>query len=95
MSGCFDPRLGPSDQRRRVDRSAVNTASSEIGCQCETAKAVARICHPMPILTAMTDEYRELDAQWRRVFRQPLPMLGAPDVARAILAQHTSRKTAP
>ena len=47
----------------------------------------------MAPMTGMTDEDRELDAQWRLVFQQPLPMLGAPDVARAILAQHTSCKT--
>ena len=30
----------------------------------------------------------ELDARWRAAFGQPLPMLGAPDVARAILREH-------
>lgn len=47
----------------------------------------------MAVLTVMTEEDRELDVLWRQVFRQPLPMLGAPGVARAILAQHTSGET--
>lgn len=39
-------------------------------------------------MTPLTPEDRELDRLWRLMFNQPLPMLGAPDVARAILAQH-------
>ena len=30
----------------------------------------------------------ELDVVWRAVFGQPLPMLGAPEIAKAILAEH-------
>ncbi|ADL00774.1 hypothetical protein [Brevundimonas subvibrioides] len=33
-----------------------------------------------------TDE--ELDVLWRAVFGQPLPVLGAPKIAGAILARH-------
>lgn len=39
-------------------------------------------------MTALTPEDRELDRLWRLAFKQPLPMLGAPDAARSILAQH-------
>lgn len=30
----------------------------------------------------------ELDVLWRAAFGQPLPMLGAPEIARKILADH-------
>ncbi|ADL01324.1 DNA methylase [Brevundimonas subvibrioides] len=33
----------------------------------------------------------ELDAMWRKVFGQPLPMLGAPEIARKILADHVAK----
>ena len=33
----------------------------------------------------MTDEDRELDILWRQMFGQPLPILGAADVARQVL----------
>lgn len=30
----------------------------------------------------------ELDARWRAAFNEPLPMLGSPEIARAILDAH-------
>jgi hypothetical protein len=36
----------------------------------------------------ISDEDKELDALWRELFGQPLPMLGAPELARSIIAQH-------
>ena len=33
----------------------------------------------------------ELDRLWRRAFKQPLPMLGAPDIAREILNEHLGK----
>lgn len=33
----------------------------------------------------------ELDRLWREVFKQPLPMLGAPDIARTILNEHMAK----
>jgi len=33
----------------------------------------------------MTDEDRELNILWRQMFGQPLPILGAADVARQVL----------
>nr|MBB5292260.1 hypothetical protein [Brevundimonas basaltis] len=35
----------------------------------------------------MTDEDRELDALWRERFGEPLPILGAADIVRAVLAR--------
>ena len=35
----------------------------------------------------------ELDVLWRAVFGQPLPMLGAPEIAEAILADHLAQPT--
>ncbi|CAN5288373.1 hypothetical protein BH10PSE1_BH10PSE1_25100 [soil metagenome] len=35
-----------------------------------------------------SNEDLELDQLWREMFGQPLPMLGAPEVVRAILAEH-------
>lgn len=41
----------------------------------------------------MSSEDAKLDVLWRQVFGGPLPMLGAPDIAKAILKEHaeTSR----
>lgn len=36
----------------------------------------------------LTDEDFELDRQWREVFGQPLPVLGAAKIARTVLAQY-------
>ena len=36
----------------------------------------------------LSDTDAALDAEWRQAFGQPLPMLGAPDIARQILDQH-------
>ena len=33
----------------------------------------------------------ELDTLWRKVFGQPLPVVGAPDVARRIIREHLAR----
>ena len=41
-------------------------------------------------MKGMTDDDIAIDVQWRQVFKQPLPMLGAPDAARAILARYTA-----
>lgn len=38
-----------------------------------------------------TEEEIELDKLWRETFKQPLPMLGAPDIARAILNEHRDK----
>lgn len=54
-----------------------------------TALPGGRICR-MPELSP---EDAELDALWREVFGQPLPMLGAPEIARKILADHMARAT--
>jgi len=35
-----------------------------------------------------TDGDIELDRQWREAFGEPLPMLGAPDIARALIEMH-------
>lgn len=43
-------------------------------------------------MNPMTAEGRELDVLWRQTFKQPLPMLGAPEVARAILDRHIQTK---
>jgi len=42
-------------------------------------------------MTTPSPEDIELDRLWRQVFNQPLPMLGAGDVARAILAKHLAK----
>lgn len=42
-------------------------------------------------MTVMSAEDEMLDALWREAFGQPLPMLGAPDIARRILAEHRSK----
>lgn len=42
----------------------------------------------------LSDEDAHLDEQWRLVFGQPLPMLGAPDIARQILNEHIARQEA-
>ena len=39
----------------------------------------------------MTDEDRELDALWRDRFGEPLPILGAGDFVRVVLANHQAR----
>jgi hypothetical protein len=39
-------------------------------------------------MTALTDEDTELDQQWREAFGQPLPMLGAANIARKVLQQY-------
>lgn len=39
----------------------------------------------------LSPEDAELDALWRKVFGQPLPMLGAPKIARKILEDHLKR----
>lgn len=39
-------------------------------------------------MTGLSPEDAELDALWREVFGQPLPMLGSPEIARKILADH-------
>ena len=44
-------------------------------------------------MTATTDEDIELDRQWREVFGQPLPMLGAAKIARMVLRQHQDRSS--
>ena len=36
-------------------------------------------------MTPESEEEIELDRLWREAFGQPLPLLGAPDIARAIL----------
>ena len=36
----------------------------------------------------MTDEDRELDALWRARFGEPMPILGAADIVRALLGLH-------
>lgn len=38
-----------------------------------------------------SEEEIELDRLSRKAFNQPLPMLGAPDIARAILNEHLNR----
>ena len=38
-----------------------------------------------------SEEEIELDRRWREAFNQPLPMLGAPDIARAILDEHMAK----
>jgi hypothetical protein len=42
----------------------------------------------------MTDEERELDALWRERFGEPLPILGAADFVRAVLAEPSEPKAA-
>ena len=37
------------------------------------------------MLSSMTDEDRALDALWRERFGEPLPILGAGDIVRAVL----------
>lgn len=37
------------------------------------------------MLDTMTDEDRALDALWRDRFGEPLPILGAADIVRAVL----------
>lgn len=44
--------------------------------------------------TPMSTEDRQLDAQWRDVFGQPLPILGAGELVRRILAQASSAAVA-
>lgn len=44
-------------------------------------------------MTATTDEDIELDRQWREVFGQPLPMLGAAKIARMVLRQHQDQSS--
>ncbi|MBB5746693.1 hypothetical protein [Brevundimonas variabilis] len=39
-------------------------------------------------MTTPTHEDIELDQQWREVFGQPLPMLGASGIARMVLQQY-------
>lgn len=41
----------------------------------------------MPMMSVMSAEDALLDERWRRMFGQPLPMLGAPEIARTILEQ--------
>lgn len=35
----------------------------------------------------------ELDVVWRAAFGEPLPILGAPDIAAAILADHLANRS--
>lgn len=37
------------------------------------------------MLSTMTQEDRDLDALWRERFGEPLPILGASDIVRAVL----------
>ncbi|MDB5421137.1 MAG: hypothetical protein JWR59_1084 [Brevundimonas sp.] len=48
----------------------------------------SRVFQPMQ---PTSKEEIELDRLWREAFKQPLPMLGAPDIARAILEEHQAR----
>jgi hypothetical protein len=43
------------------------------------------------MLTHMTDEDRALDALWRERFGEPLPILGAAEAIRLILARSDER----
>lgn len=43
----------------------------------------------------MTDEDRVLDALWREAFGEPLPILGAADLVRAVLGKALSEATPP
>lgn len=38
-----------------------------------------------------SEEDIELDRLWRLAFKQPLPMLGAPDIAWALLNEHLGK----
>ena len=42
-------------------------------------------------MVQISDEDAELDEQWRQVFGQPLPLLGAPGIARQIIHEQLSR----
>lgn len=50
-------------------------------------RALGRILSMRPT----SKEEIELDRLWREVFKQPLPMLGAPDIARTILNEHMAK----
>lgn len=39
----------------------------------------------------ISPEDAKIDAEWRKAFGQPLPMLGAPEIARLILDEHYSK----
>lgn len=52
-----------------------------------TELPVPRIC----LVPHMSPEDAEVDALWRRVFGQPLPMLGSPKIAKKILADHVAK----
>lgn len=42
-------------------------------------------------MTSTSKEDIELDRLWREAFNQPLPLLGAPDIAKAILDEHRAK----
>ena len=46
-----------------------------------------RIC----LVPELSPDDAELDALWRKVFGQPLPMRGSPEIARKILADHMAK----
>jgi len=52
-----------------------------------TALSGGRIC----LMDKLSPDDAELDALWRKMFGQPLPMLGSPEIARKILADHEAK----
>ena len=89
-----DVSPGGADPTKRLPSAEQNTNIESAGKLWKPGKtfhetAIGLKTRPyMRVMADLNEEERELDRQWREVFGQPLPMLGAGHIARMVLEQY-------